>query len=72
MKTITYGANSSKIIVQVSEFRGKKYLDARKYYADKSGKDMPTRKGIALDLEVAQEVINAMQEELKTYNNKKE
>jgi len=63
MKNIQTG--SGIIRVQISEFEGKKYLDIRKFYLDKETEEYkPTRKGISLNPEIAEEVLNTAKEEL--------
>lgn len=37
------------ILINISYFKGKKYLDIRKYYYDKGGQLKPTPKGINLN-----------------------
>ena len=54
--------------VQINEFKGKRYIDVRKYFVDKAtGKDIPTKKGISIAMDELDELINLLSkvEELK-------
>ena len=63
MKDIQVG--SGIIRVQISEFEGKKYLDIRKFYLDKETDEYkPTRKGISLNTDIAEEVLETAKTEL--------
>lgn len=51
------------IVVQWSEFKGRKGLDIRKFYTDReSGELKPTRKGIWIGEGQVNDVFNAMQD----------
>ena len=64
MKDIQTGTGI--IRVQISEFEGKKYLDIRKFYLDKEIDEYkPTRKGISLNPNVAEEVLKTATKELE-------
>lgn len=47
------------ITVERINFKGKEYIDIRKYYTV-NGKSYPTKKGIAVHIDQAAEVIAAM------------
>lgn len=46
--------------VQKAEFKEHKFLDVRKYYKTDEGDYKPTRKGIALPFDIANEVADAI------------
>jgi len=48
------------IVVSISEFQGKKYLDIRKYY-EENGELKPTKKGIALNREQFEAVFTLLE-----------
>lgn len=50
------------IRVEISDFKDKQYLNVRRYYEDDSGEWKPTPKGISIPVEIAPEVISAIQE----------
>lgn len=59
-RQIDFAAGSNQIIrVQPTEYRGKKYVDVRKFF-DKDGEWMPTGKGISIPLEEAASVAQAI------------
>ncbi|NPV39655.1 hypothetical protein BREVNS_1701 [Brevinematales bacterium NS] len=47
------------IIISISEFNGQKYLDIRKYY-EEEGEWKPTKKGIALNREQYEAVLDIL------------
>jgi len=59
-KDIKTGKNT--IRVQKSEYKGYEFVDVRKFYEDDEGELRPTKKGIALPLDVADEVADAIKE----------
>ncbi len=60
-KDITSGKNV--IRVQKSEYKGYEFLDVRKFYKDEETEEYkPTKKGIAIPLDVADEVADAIKE----------
>lgn len=50
------------IIISISEFNGQKYLDIRKYY-EEEGEWKPTKKGIALNKEQYEAVLDILTKE---------
>ena len=57
-KDIKYG--KSVIRVQKTIYKDKTYLDIRKYYLEEdSGEFKPTRKGITIPIELAENVLKA-------------
>lgn len=62
MKDIQY--KRGLIRVQISEYQDKKYLDIRKFYIDEGGEPKPTRKGITLSPDIAEEILKAGLKEL--------
>ncbi len=53
---------SGIIRVQKSEYKGYEFIDVRKYYEAGEGEFKPTKKGIALSLDVANEIAEAIKE----------
>ncbi len=52
-----------KIIVSTNEFKGNKYVDLRVHYEDEtSGEYKPTKKGIAVNPKILDEVVEMMLE----------
>ena len=50
-----------KIIVSTNEYKGHKYIDLRVHYEDEtSGEYKPTKKGIAVNPKILDEVIEMM------------
>jgi hypothetical protein len=41
-----------KIVFTLNEFKGKNYLDIRVFSKDRDGEDVPTKKGIALSVDL--------------------
>jgi hypothetical protein len=55
-----------KIIVSTNEYQGHKYIDLRVHYEDEtSGEYKPTKKGIAVNPKILDEVIEMMLEAKK-------
>ena len=55
-----------KIIVSTNEYKGHKYIDLRVHYEDEtSGDYKPTKKGIAVNPKILDEVIEMMLEAKK-------
>ncbi|MFN4216863.1 MAG: transcriptional coactivator p15/PC4 family protein [Brevinematales bacterium] len=50
------------IIISILDFNGQKYLDIRKYY-EKEGEWQPTKKGIALNKEQYEAVLDILTKE---------
>ena len=48
------------IRVEISEYKGKSYLNLRVWYTDKEGEFKPTQKGIAIPPELYEEVKQAV------------
>jgi hypothetical protein len=57
--------NYGFIYCSVSEFKGKKFIDIRKYY-EQNGEVLPSKKGITFSLDDYTEVLKALNE----YNEK--
>lgn len=54
-----------KIRVSIEEYRGTRFIDCRVYFEDDNGEWRPTKKGIALNSETINEVIEALQKASK-------
>ena len=56
-----------KCIVRVEkkEYKGYEFIDVRKYYQTEQGEWLPTKKGVALPLDKANAIAEAIREELK-------
>ncbi|MEA3238177.1 MAG: transcriptional coactivator p15/PC4 family protein [Candidatus Bipolaricaulota bacterium] len=61
IKTIDKGMGS-RIHVRLSHFHDRDYLDIRNFYEAEEGEWKPTRKGIAVPVELYGELISALQE----------
>jgi hypothetical protein len=48
------------IRISIEEFKGHKFIDCRVYYEDSLGKWRPTRKGISLNADIIDEVIETL------------
>ena len=55
-----FDAGREQIVVRVSEFKGKQYLDVRRYWQDDEGEWAPSKKGCSIPAEIAADVVNAM------------
>lgn len=44
------GSQNQPIFITIDEFKGHKYVDIRKYFLDKDGEQVATRKGIKLNV----------------------
>ena len=55
-----------RIRVSIEEYRGTRFIDCRVYFEDEDGEWKPTKKGIALNGDCIDEVIEAMQKASKT------
>jgi hypothetical protein len=56
-----------KIRVSIADYKGHRFIDCRVYWKDESGDWKPSRKGIALNDETVDEVVNALQKASKHY-----
>ncbi|KAF2955842.1 transcriptional coactivator p15/PC4 family protein [Marinitoga sp. 38H-ov] len=54
-----------KIRVFISEYKGKNILNIRIFYQDIDGEWKPSKKGVALPLSIAEDVLNGALDELK-------
>ena len=54
-----------KIRVSIEEYRGTRFIDCRVYWEDDQGQWKPSKKGIALNGECINEVLNALQKARK-------
>jgi hypothetical protein len=59
-----------KIRVSIDEFRGHKFISVRVYFEDDKGQWLPTKKGITLNGETIDPVIEALQKGSKKLENK--
>ena len=48
------------IFVSISDFKGRKYVDIRKYFVSDNNKWIPTKKGIALGKEQFERLLKAL------------
>ena len=63
MTAITYKKGLFR--VSKNEFKGYTFIDIRRYYQDEDTEEWrPTKKGVALPLEIAKQVAEAIQKEL--------
>ena len=51
--------------MSIEEYRGTRFIDCRVYWEDDQGQWKPSKKGIALNGECINEVINALQKARK-------
>jgi hypothetical protein len=49
-----------RIQITINEYKGHKFVDCRVYYEDDQGEWKPTKKGIALNSEIIDEVVSAL------------
>lgn len=61
MECLIDRGGKTRIVLKLSDFRGKKYLDIRKWYEDDEGEWKPTRKGLTLPLENVPELVKELQ-----------
>ena len=54
-----------KIRVSIEEYKGHKFVDCRVYFQDEAGEWRPTKKGIALNDDTIDKVIEALQKASK-------
>ncbi len=59
IQTIDKGLGG-RIHVRVSRFRDRDYIDIRNFYEDEAGEWKPTRKGIAVPIEMYEELMTAL------------
>lgn len=59
VRVIEKGA-SGRIHIRLSKFRDKDYLDIRNFYEAEDGEWKPTRKGIAIPVELYDELVGAI------------
>ncbi len=50
-----------KIVVRHTRFRGKEYLDIRQFFEGDGGDWLPTKKGVAVPIELREALIEAFQ-----------
>jgi hypothetical protein len=50
-----------RIKIVISEYRGHRFVDCRVYFEDDQGEWKPTKKGIALNDDIIDEVIQGLQ-----------
>jgi len=61
VKVIDKGLGS-RVHIRVSKFRDRDYLDIRNFYETDDGEWKPTRKGIAIPVDLYDELIEALTE----------
>jgi len=73
MEGITIEKNgNTDIVVAVSEYKGKTYLNIRECYIEaRTGERKPTRKGVTLEVGLATELLQAITKTLGAELNKK-
>jgi len=49
------------VATYLNEYKGTEYLHIREHYTDKAGELKPTKKGIAIDFALANELLEALQ-----------
>lgn len=73
MESLEYkvGTKKAPIIINLSEFKGTKLIDIRKFYQDKKDKDnyLPTRKGLSLTAYQLAEVVFALNQNKNAINS---
>ena len=48
---VTIGSKNNPLVISLSEYKGRRIVDIRKYYTDKDSKELvPTKKGLSLTL----------------------
>lgn len=69
-KEIFVGPEEYPIKIQIKTFKGRKYLDIRKWFLErKSGEVLPTKKGISLSEYQFQDIINIITKEKEKISN---
>jgi hypothetical protein len=58
--------SKERIRVSVEEYKGHKFVDCRVYFQDEAGEWRPSKKGIALNADCIDEVIQTLQKASKT------
>ena len=67
---IFVGPKEYPIKIQIKTFKGKKYLDIRKWFLDKKTNEiLPTKKGISLNDYQFQDIINIISKEKEKISN---
>ena len=59
VRVIEKGA-SGRIHIRLSKFRDKDYLDIRNFYEGEEGEWLPTRKGVAVPVDLYPELMDAL------------
>jgi hypothetical protein len=54
-----------RIRVSIEEYKGHKFVDTRVYFQDEAGEWRPSKKGIALNADTIDEVVEALQKASK-------
>lgn len=54
----------TKLIIRLTEWKGKKYVDIREWFADKQDKTkwIPTKKGVSIASDKFSELINVLEQ----------
>jgi hypothetical protein len=61
IEVYSFSKNAEETVrVTLMEFKGHKLLDLRAYVEDKSGKQVPTRKGLTLSRDLAGELLEGL------------
>jgi hypothetical protein len=65
------GTEKSPILISLKTYKGRKLLDIRKYYHDRSQKDkiLPTKKGISLNVMQLENLIKTLNDNRSSINN---
>ncbi len=58
-----------RIIVSLTEFKGRQYVDIRTYFENQEGEWIPTKKGISLMPENLDDMIKFLEEAKKKINS---
>ncbi|HAX18565.1 MAG TPA: transcriptional regulator [Actinobacteria bacterium] len=58
-----------RIIVSLTEFKGRQYVDIRTYFENQEGEWIPTKKGISLTPENLDDMIKFLEEAKKKINS---
>jgi len=58
-----------RIIVSLTEFKGRQYVDIRTYFENQEGEWIPTKKGISITPENLDDMIKFLEEAKKKINS---
>lgn len=51
---------TEKIIISIDEFKGREYANVRVFFKNDDGEFCPTKKGIALNMDIIPEVVDGL------------